>query len=1008
MIQELLYTSAPKGLKPGSRGFCTVLSTSGMPAPVATALESLSGYRPIFPPGDPQADQNPVVYSHYQMSLNGRRSHVLSRIADYGLDYSQRSNKLAHHLVLEPSERPSAGPAWVLAHSGMMRESWDGELKIISGERKVPDGPVSLRPCNAWKELAGDAGWAGVLAETFLKQPDQPAFIIFSPGMNLLPLMEEAISLLPANRRWDATFSTYFTKVPSGVTCNWRCLLADSPEAKESRRYVHALRIDLTKPLPPATGGELVEVARTGRRPAPSVANPSPQSHPAEINADSSETYSIAGGQSPPSLGKGRYPLPPAGKRISPYPVGYGDDGSGSSSGSWMKWIVSIVVLALIGSGTIALMKTKKLPEPKSEKVASPAPPEPPVAAEPPPPEPVPELKKITVQLDREELPENEPPGTPVGTFSFSPQMPESPVPNLVLITGQDDFEVRNEDGVYKLYAKRSFDYEDQRLADRHHVIKLETKVSGEWVKEGTQTFEIQITDVPEKPTKIELSGSKISAGAPDETTIGVLSSEGPDSGDIEGDAFMYEVVEGMDLFKVEEVKGKWELKKTKKDFPSEKSSVSVKIKSLKKQNPELFLVQEFEIEVQRPVYSQHHWIPLGKQKSENENLPTSGGSKTPGFGDLLTGTTHFEIPQNLPGDFDQIKIWIPTSETNFKSEDGRVWMSITSGMNEDWEECLVAEITRNPDRQPKLSLQAKPAISYSDLGRFVVSVESRSRDRCDIFLHGKGKKDGTGNSVRIPIVWPQRFDKWKLRLDTLVFSTSKKNLAKTGSLDFNPGERHLSYEMKVKCVDILDREWLDREWPKESLSDASKEIWNTDVNLEVRVTGATSDQGQFSLVEAQVIVDQNDFEKSLKEHIKGEIDKAVLAQPSGVAAPTQRQVENLNVATKEFAEEADRWYESVQKYRQNEETARNKIVHPPKDPDEEKRRKQHDDNVKSANDQLKRLSSIIEYCKIAQAVSSKLREAKLEEIQISQKCTNRKEEKYMPIIVYRQLDRVK
>ncbi|WP_437229471.1 hypothetical protein SH661x_001458 [Planctomicrobium sp. SH661] len=264
MIQELLYTSAPKGLKPGSRGFCTVLSTSGMPAPVATALESLSGYRPVFPPGDPQASQNPVVYSHLQMSLSGRRSSVLSRIADYGLDYSQRTNKLAHHLVLDPADRPSAGPAWTLAQSGMIRDQWDGELKVVSGERRLPQGKTAVAKCTAWEELTGDAGWAGVLAESFLKHPEQPAYIIFSPGMNLLPLMEEAISLLPASRRWDVTFSTYFTKIPNGVTCNWRCLLADSPEAVESRRYVQSLRIDLTKPLPPAKGGPLVSAARTG------------------------------------------------------------------------------------------------------------------------------------------------------------------------------------------------------------------------------------------------------------------------------------------------------------------------------------------------------------------------------------------------------------------------------------------------------------------------------------------------------------------------------------------------------------------------------------------------------------------------------------------------------------------------------------------------------------------------------------------------------------------------
>ncbi|HWL07440.1 MAG TPA: hypothetical protein VNQ76_03480 [Planctomicrobium sp.] len=164
-------------------------------------------------------------------------------------------------------------PRW---HPEVMRSNWNGEPRIVSGERSLPQGKSPLKICSAWKEPTGDAGWAGVLAESFLKNPEQPAYIIFSPGMDLLPLIEEALALLPANRRWDVTFSTYFTKIPNGVTCNWRCVLSDSPEAKESRRYVQSLRIDLTSPLGRAKGGELVEAARTGQTPVSSVQEPLP------------------------------------------------------------------------------------------------------------------------------------------------------------------------------------------------------------------------------------------------------------------------------------------------------------------------------------------------------------------------------------------------------------------------------------------------------------------------------------------------------------------------------------------------------------------------------------------------------------------------------------------------------------------------------------------------------------------------------------------------------------
>ncbi|MCA9020016.1 MAG: hypothetical protein KDA74_07745, partial [Planctomycetaceae bacterium] len=60
MTQEIIYTSAPEGLKPGSHGFCTVVSTSGMARNLAMKLESMSAYRHAFPPHTTAARFNPV------------------------------------------------------------------------------------------------------------------------------------------------------------------------------------------------------------------------------------------------------------------------------------------------------------------------------------------------------------------------------------------------------------------------------------------------------------------------------------------------------------------------------------------------------------------------------------------------------------------------------------------------------------------------------------------------------------------------------------------------------------------------------------------------------------------------------------------------------------------------------------------------------------------------------------------------------------------------------------
>ena len=284
MSQELLYTSAARGLKPGSRGFCTVLTTQGMAAPLTTALEGLSGYRPVYPAGDPRADRNPIVYSHLKLQSSGRTVNVLSRIADFGLDYSQRANKLAHHVVLDRTELLSGGPANLLLMAGFMREEWSGEPTVIALKpvKRETDPPRGV--CRAWQELTGDAGWAGVLAESFLQAPDRLVVLLFAPGQNILPLFNEAISLLPVERRWDVTFSTYFTGLTTGTTCSWRAMIHDSKEAHESLRFVNALRVDLTsESLGRATGGPLVEAARNGSRPHDNSSRSTSRTGPSDV-----------------------------------------------------------------------------------------------------------------------------------------------------------------------------------------------------------------------------------------------------------------------------------------------------------------------------------------------------------------------------------------------------------------------------------------------------------------------------------------------------------------------------------------------------------------------------------------------------------------------------------------------------------------------------------------------------------------------------------------------------
>ncbi len=318
MPQELIYTSAESGLKAGSRGFCTVGATDGMPPRTVTLLESLSGYRHTHSPTQQPHPGNPVNWSHLHTEAGDS---LLSRIADAGLDYSGRSNKIAHHVLLSSSQRAMTGPAAMAAAAGNLVETWNHAPMRIPN-RSLAEGTVPSLPARAWQSVSGDAGWAGVLAATATDPAKPTAYLIFEASQNVFLLIQEAMALLSPETRWRITFSTLFMGVPPGMSCQWRCVLAGSREHASVPPHNRVLRIDLTSPLGAAPEGTLVHLARTGiNLLAPSEANPQRTSRSASLSAahvppvlplESPENW-----QQPPQL---QASLPPL---IVPEPTGH-------------------------------------------------------------------------------------------------------------------------------------------------------------------------------------------------------------------------------------------------------------------------------------------------------------------------------------------------------------------------------------------------------------------------------------------------------------------------------------------------------------------------------------------------------------------------------------------------------------------------------------------------------------------------------------------------------------
>jgi hypothetical protein len=363
-----------------------------MPAPLAPLLESLSGYRPAFPLTDPRASQNPVNYSHVRAAAGGKNLSVLSRVADYGLDYSQRTNKIAHHVVLASDERPEAGPAWLLAQPGFMDARWDGQPRTLPAGRRVPSGTERPTRCATWAALTGDAGWAGVLAEGWLS--GTATYVIFEPGTDTLGLIREAIALLPPRKRWEATFATYYTGMPSGVVCGCRCVVDGSQEAIQATRLANVVTIAVNRRVARAQGGNLVEAARTGNVETPALSGgvsrtasgsqfaPLAASNSVSISRPASDSHSRAQYDSSainaPTARRAQAEPPPV--RVSRLPPD-----ARRRSRAWIWWLSgSLTAVLALGAGLLFAFRP---PPPKeSGQVAAVEKPGPPAVANPLPP----------------------------------------------------------------------------------------------------------------------------------------------------------------------------------------------------------------------------------------------------------------------------------------------------------------------------------------------------------------------------------------------------------------------------------------------------------------------------------------------------------------------------------------------------------------------------------------------------------------------------------------------
>jgi len=199
MPLQLIFTSAPQGLTPGRSGYCTIARHRAIPERLAQLLESV---------GTPHERPEGETFTFRTLEAAGKNWCVLSRFVARGLDYTQRDNRLAHHLIFSLEEAAVLPPPAAIAGRWKgWRDEWSGAPTWLEGEDRPLhlETQTPLTPAVTWREETG----TGAKAAWLINASGPAAVGLLNPPetLRLLRLLAEASALL-GNSAWAATFTT--------------------------------------------------------------------------------------------------------------------------------------------------------------------------------------------------------------------------------------------------------------------------------------------------------------------------------------------------------------------------------------------------------------------------------------------------------------------------------------------------------------------------------------------------------------------------------------------------------------------------------------------------------------------------------------------------------------------------------------------------------------------------------------------------------------------------------
>ena len=238
MPQQLIYTSAPRGIVAGRSGHCTVARSALMREALILQLEKLCYYQHLSLSGG----QERPIYSCRIVDIRGTRFHVLSRIQDAGLDFTGRTNFIAHHLVFTPEEiRQFPTPPVILREWPGWVKSWTKEPQSLENEDWTALTALagkSNTPAQTWQRVTGDAvnGYGLLEARAGASfhvddQTDETVLELIAESLELLEVRDSRRDFRSA--AWNYTFTTSMQEQDNPADFRWRCIHSDNPAANK-------------------------------------------------------------------------------------------------------------------------------------------------------------------------------------------------------------------------------------------------------------------------------------------------------------------------------------------------------------------------------------------------------------------------------------------------------------------------------------------------------------------------------------------------------------------------------------------------------------------------------------------------------------------------------------------------------------------------------------------------------------------------------------------------------